>query len=50
VLGSISEVVGTAERAKRRQRLVWLGGAGSALAAGYAILMVVEFWQRSLVA
>jgi polysaccharide chain length determinant protein (PEP-CTERM system associated) len=50
VFGSISEVVSAAERAKRRQRLVWLGGAGSALAGGYAILMVVEFWQRSLVA
>ena len=34
----------------RRQRLVWLGGGASALAGGYAVLMVVEFWQRSLVA
>jgi polysaccharide chain length determinant protein (PEP-CTERM system associated) len=50
VFGAISEVLNDAGRAKRRQRLVWLGGAGGALAAGYAVLIVVEFWQRSLVA
>jgi polysaccharide chain length determinant protein (PEP-CTERM system associated) len=50
VLGSISEVVTDAVKAKRRQRLVWLGGGAGALAAGYAVLMLVEFWQRSTVA
>jgi hypothetical protein len=30
--------------------VVWLGGAGAALAASYAILILVEFWQRSTVA
>ena len=50
VLGSISEVLSPADRSRRRQRLVWLGGASGALAGGYAILMAVEFWQRSLVA
>ena len=47
VLGTVSEVVLPAERRKRRQRLVWLGGAGAALAASWAVLMLVEFWQRS---
>src|SRR3569623_1428943 len=50
VLGAISEVVTGAEKARRRQRLVWLGGAAGALAGSYAVLIVVEFWQRSLVA
>jgi polysaccharide chain length determinant protein (PEP-CTERM system associated) len=50
VLGAITEVLSAGEKARRRQRLVWLGGGVSALAGGYAILMVVEFWQRSLVA
>ena len=50
VLGAITEVLSAGEKARRRQRLVWLGGGASALAGGYAVLMVVEFWQRSLVA
>jgi polysaccharide chain length determinant protein (PEP-CTERM system associated) len=47
VLGTVSEVVLPAERRKRRQRLVWLGSAGAALAASWAVLILVEFWQRS---
>ncbi|MGZ8360210.1 MAG: XrtA system polysaccharide chain length determinant, partial [Allosphingosinicella sp.] len=39
VLGTLSEVVTPPERARRRQRLVWLGGAGGALAASYAVLI-----------
>jgi polysaccharide chain length determinant protein (PEP-CTERM system associated) len=50
VLGTVSEVVMPAERRRRRQRLVWLGGAGAALAASWAVLILVEFWQRSTVA
>ncbi|HWT13171.1 MAG TPA: XrtA system polysaccharide chain length determinant [Allosphingosinicella sp.] len=50
VLGTLSEVVTPPERARRRQRLVWLGGAGAALAASYAVLILVEFWQRSALA
>ena len=50
VLGSISEVVTDAARVRGRQRLLWLGGGAGALAASYALLMVVEFWQRSTVA
>ncbi len=50
VLGTLSEVVTPALRRHRRQRLVWLGGAGAALAGSYAVLILVEFWQRSTVA
>lgn len=50
VLGSIAEVMTPARRALARQRLVWLGGGTVALAAAWAILMAVEFWQRSTVA
>jgi capsular polysaccharide biosynthesis protein len=50
VLGTVSEVVMPSERRRRRQRLVWLGGAGAALAASWAVLILVEFWQRSSVA
>ena len=47
VLGTLSEVVTPEERARRRQRLIWLGGTGAALAGSWAILILVEFWQRS---
>jgi polysaccharide chain length determinant protein (PEP-CTERM system associated) len=50
VLGTVSEVVTPAERVRRRQRLIWLGGASAALAASWAVLILVEFWQRSSVA
>ena len=50
VLGTIREVITPEGRARTRQRLVWLGGGGAALLAGYFILMLVEFWQRSTVA
>jgi polysaccharide chain length determinant protein (PEP-CTERM system associated) len=50
VLGTVSEVLTAPARARRRQRLIWLGGAGAALAASWAVLILVEFWQRSTVA
>ena len=50
VLGTVSEVVMPPERRRRRRRLVWLGGAGAALAASWAVLILIEFWQRSTVA
>ncbi len=50
VLGSIGEVFTAARKAQNRQRLKYFVGAGGALAASWALLMVVEFWQRSTVA
>lgn len=50
VLGTLSEVVTAPVRAERRRRLVWLSGAGAALGACWAVLILVEFWQRSGVA
>jgi hypothetical protein len=29
---------------------VWLGGGGAALGAAWALLLAIEFWQRSTVA
>lgn len=50
VLGTIGEVVSASERVRRRRQLVRLGATGAALAAGWAVLMGIEFWQRSTVA
>jgi polysaccharide chain length determinant protein (PEP-CTERM system associated) len=50
VLGSIGEVFTPERRAEHRKRLKWFAGAGGALAGSYALLMLVEFWQRSTVA
>jgi polysaccharide chain length determinant protein (PEP-CTERM system associated) len=50
VFGTLSELITAADRAVRRRRLRWLGGSVGALAGAYALLMVVEFWQRSTVA
>jgi succinoglycan biosynthesis transport protein ExoP len=50
VLGTIAEVWTDARRRRARQRLAWLVGGAGALGAAYAVLMLVEFWQRSTVA
>jgi len=50
VLGTVSEILTAPARARRRQRLIWLGGASAALGASWAVLILVEFWQRSSVA
>jgi hypothetical protein len=50
VLGSVSRIFTPAAKAQHKQRLKWFTGAGSALAASYAVLILVEFWQRSTVA
>ncbi|MFL6858544.1 MAG: XrtA system polysaccharide chain length determinant [Allosphingosinicella sp.] len=49
VLGSIAEVWTGARRAEARQKLAWLAGGAGALAGAYAVLMAIEFWQRSQV-
>lgn len=50
VLGSIGEVFTEDRLSKHRQRLVWLTGGAGALGGAWALLMAVEFWQRSTVA
>ncbi|HTU10923.1 MAG TPA: XrtA system polysaccharide chain length determinant [Allosphingosinicella sp.] len=50
VMGTVSEVVGAAERSRRRKKLVLLGGTVAALGGAWIVLMLVEFWQRSGVA
>jgi polysaccharide chain length determinant protein (PEP-CTERM system associated) len=50
VIGSITEILSDAQRSDRRKKLVWLGGAGAALAGLFVILLVVEFVQRGSVA
>jgi polysaccharide chain length determinant protein (PEP-CTERM system associated) len=50
VLGSIGQVFTEEARARHRQRLLWLGGGAGALGAAWAVLLAVEFWQRSTVA
>lgn len=50
VLGTVGEVFTAERKAAERQKMKWLAGAGGALAAAYALLMLVEFWQRSTVA
>lgn len=50
VLGSISEVLSDAQRALARKRLRIFAATGGGLVLGYALLMGIEFWQRSTVA
>jgi polysaccharide biosynthesis transport protein len=50
VLGTVGEVFTAERRIAERERLKWFAGGGGALAGCYAILMLVEFWQRSTVA
>jgi polysaccharide chain length determinant protein (PEP-CTERM system associated) len=50
VFGTISELVTVADRALRRRKLRWLAASFAALGGVFALLMVIEFWQRSQVA
>ena len=50
VIGTISEVVRKPERDERRKKLVWFAGGSAALVGTYALLLIVEFVQRSMVA
>ena len=50
VMGTVSEVVSAYERSRRRKKLVLLAGTVAALGGAWAVLMLVEFWQRSGVA
>lgn len=50
VIGSITEVVTAERHLDRRKKLVWLASGGGALVGLYALLLVVEFIQRGMVA
>lgn len=50
VLGAIGEIVGAAEAAVRRQKFRKFAGASAALFGVFAVLMLVEFIQRGMVA
>lgn len=50
VFGTIGELVNAADKALRRRRMRWLAASFAGLGGVYALLMVIEFWQRSQVA
>ncbi|MBA3897318.1 MAG: chain-length determining protein [Sphingomonadaceae bacterium] len=50
VIGSVSEVLTGDQREERAKKLKLFAGGGAALASVYALLLVVEFVQRSMVA
>jgi succinoglycan biosynthesis transport protein ExoP len=50
VFGTIGELVTAADKALRRRRLRWLAASFAGLGGIYAVLLVIEFWQRSQVA
>jgi polysaccharide chain length determinant protein (PEP-CTERM system associated) len=50
VIGSVSEVTSSPQRAERRKKLRMFAGATMALFALFTILLVVEFAQRAMVA
>jgi hypothetical protein len=50
VIGTITQVVGVPERIQRKKRMNQFAGGAAALVAVWALLMVVEFVQRSMVA
>lgn len=50
VIGSITEALTPARHIERKRKLVWLVGGGAALVGLFALLLVVEFIQRGMVA
>ncbi len=50
VIGSISQILTSAERAERGRKMKLFYGGSAALAGVFAVLLVVEFIQRSLTA
>jgi hypothetical protein len=50
VIGTITQVVGVPERIQRKKRMNQFAGSAAALVAVWALLMIVEFVQRSMVA
>lgn len=50
VIGAIGEVLDSAARALSRKRLIWFASGSAGLAGAFALLMLVEFVQRGMVA
>ena len=50
VIGSITEVLTATRAAERARRMRWLVGGAAALGLLYVVLLVVEYFQRGLVA
>lgn len=50
VLGAVSEVLTPANIVERRKRLMWFAGGGGALIGCFALLLLVEFVQRGMMA
>jgi hypothetical protein len=50
VIGTVSAVVGQSQRTDARQKLIYFGGCTAALAGVWMLLLVIEFWQRGMVA
>ncbi|TVV76130.1 XrtA system polysaccharide chain length determinant [Sphingomonas solaris] len=50
VLGAVGEVLTPANIVDRRKRLVWFAGGAGALGACFALLLLVEFVQRGMMA
>ena len=50
MLGAVSEVLTPLNIVERRKRLVWFAGGAGALVGCFALLLLVEFVQRGLMA
>jgi hypothetical protein len=50
VIGSISQMLTSAQRAERRRKLVHFAGGSAALVGAFVVLLIVEFIQRGMAA
>ncbi len=50
VIGSVSAVVGQSQREQSRQKLLYFGGCAAALGGVWLLLLMIEAWQRGMVA
>ncbi len=50
VIGSISQMLTSAQRAERRRKLVQFAGGSAALLGAFVVLLVIEFIQRGIAA
>jgi hypothetical protein len=50
VIGSISQMLTSAQRTERRRKLVQFAGGSVALLGAFVVLLVIEFIQRGMAA